>query len=237
MSRKLEGKRAVGYIRVSTQMQVEDGQSLEAQKNMILKFCIDNKMDFVKIYDDKGLSAKDYAKRPGLLLLLEELEPETVIITYSLSRISRTMKHIYELLDKIKEKDCELYLIDQPNLDFNNANSKFMFNVMASMTEYERMMTGSRVSATMQSMSREGRLKTKPKYGWRVEEVDGKKTHVEDEAEQKVIKKIGELIENDPRITIKAIIDVLERDGVKMRKAKKIYNSVISRIILDNKLR
>lgn len=48
--------RAVGYIRVSTQGQVRDGYSLSNQRDEIMRYCTENEIELVEIYEDKGIS-------------------------------------------------------------------------------------------------------------------------------------------------------------------------------------
>lgn len=47
--------KAVGYIRVSTQGQVRDGYSLAYQRDEIMRYCADNDIELVQIYEDKGI--------------------------------------------------------------------------------------------------------------------------------------------------------------------------------------
>jgi len=45
--------RAVGYIRVSTKGQVRDGYSLSYQRDEIMRYCAENEIEPVEIYEDK----------------------------------------------------------------------------------------------------------------------------------------------------------------------------------------
>ena len=48
--------KAVGYIRVSTQGQAEEGVSLDAQKAKIEAWCMANDYELTAIYEDAGIS-------------------------------------------------------------------------------------------------------------------------------------------------------------------------------------
>ncbi len=48
--------KVAGYIRVSTGTQVRKGQRLRVQRDMIKKYCKANKLDLIRIYEDKGIS-------------------------------------------------------------------------------------------------------------------------------------------------------------------------------------
>lgn len=47
---------AVGYTRVSTQGQVRDGYSLAFQRDEITGHCADNQIEWVRLYEDRGIS-------------------------------------------------------------------------------------------------------------------------------------------------------------------------------------
>ena len=51
-------EQAIGYIRVSTEKQTNEGVSLEAQKARIASWCKTNDYELVKVYVDAGISGK-----------------------------------------------------------------------------------------------------------------------------------------------------------------------------------
>ena len=74
-SKPTQGTRAVGYIRVSNDSQV-DGFSLDAQRSDIERWCRQREYVLVETYADEGVSARTdkIAKRPALLRLLEDAD-------------------------------------------------------------------------------------------------------------------------------------------------------------------
>ncbi|MFB5557417.1 recombinase family protein, partial [Bacillus cytotoxicus] len=50
------GEKVVGYVRVSTEGQVREGYSLTYQVEEIERYCIENKLQLLHIYEDKGIS-------------------------------------------------------------------------------------------------------------------------------------------------------------------------------------
>ncbi len=64
--------RIIGYVRVSTNDQAENGVSLDAQAEKIRAYCKATGSQCVGIVPDDGASAKDL-KRPGLQQILEEI--------------------------------------------------------------------------------------------------------------------------------------------------------------------
>jgi len=229
-------KKAVGYVRVSTDMQVKDGHSLEAQKQNILDYCRYQKLDFERFYVDEGLSGKDM-NRDNLQKMLDELVPNTVVIVTSISRISRSVKDTQIIVDTIKRKGSSLTILDL-NVDTSTAMGDLMMNIMASISQFERVQTSERISATMQHMSRNGTLIKKPRFGYRIiKDENNKSSVVVDDDEQAIITIIANIISNDPSITNTEIARKLTAQGIKMRKSKQIYPNIIKKIIIDNNLR
>ena len=59
-------KAAIGYVRVSTDGQAEDGVSLEAQQERIQAWCLVNGYQLAAVHVDAGLSGKRADNRPAL---------------------------------------------------------------------------------------------------------------------------------------------------------------------------
>ena len=77
-------KRPIGYIRVSTTKQAEEGISLEAQKDVIINWAAMNGYDLVKIYTDKESgSAKCRHKRVNLDKAISKLTEGDVPVSYT----------------------------------------------------------------------------------------------------------------------------------------------------------
>ena len=58
--------RTIGYVRVSTEGQAQDGVSLDAQEAKVRAWAELNNADSVSIFVDAGLSGKRADNRPGL---------------------------------------------------------------------------------------------------------------------------------------------------------------------------
>ncbi|KAF0248631.1 MAG: site-specific recombinase DNA invertase Pin, partial [bacterium] len=90
-SEELE-KKAVCYVRVSTEEQAAFGYSIEAQEEKIKAYCLLNNLEIVKIIREEGVSAgKDLSTRPGGAQLLELVKKKQVnnIVAIKLDRIFR----------------------------------------------------------------------------------------------------------------------------------------------------
>jgi len=84
--------RAVGYIRVSDESQIE-GYSLDAQKREISEWCRAQGLDLLHFYEEEGKSAfkESIEKRPKLVALLDAAEARefSVVVVHTLDRWAR----------------------------------------------------------------------------------------------------------------------------------------------------
>jgi site-specific DNA recombinase len=231
-SNKALGKdHCVGYIRVSTKKQVDEGSSLTQQENSITDYCKSKNLSLDKIYRDDGISGGD-RDRPGLNDMLDHLIAGNRVVTVSIDRIARNSEHLLNIKNVIHDKCCTMIILDR-SIDTANNDSNFLIGILASIAEAERLNTRAKISSVMLDMSRRGKLRGKPRYGYKV--VD--KKLVEDEEEQKVISILRAFIEKDPTITPTEIAKRLTVEGIVLRKSAKIYPCAISNIIAANFLR
>ena len=82
----------VGYIRVSTAEQAEDGVSLAAQRVKIEQYCALYDLTLVEVIDDAALSAKTL-NRPGLQRALSMLRSGKAdgLVVAKLDRLTRSV--------------------------------------------------------------------------------------------------------------------------------------------------
>jgi site-specific DNA recombinase len=92
--------KVIGYARVSTEKQVKEGISLEAQVAKIKAWAELNDSEIISIFKDAGISgAKE--NREGLNQALELATKEgAALVVYSLSRLSRSTRLTCEIGDK-----------------------------------------------------------------------------------------------------------------------------------------
>jgi DNA invertase Pin-like site-specific DNA recombinase len=223
---------AFGYTRVSTTMQKDDGSSLPAQKRTIEEYCLRNNIKLEHLYTDAALSGND-RDRPELNKMISDLIPGMKIIVTSADRFARNIAHVIKFKNEIHERKCSIVIIDSA-LDTSNPISDVIFNILSCFAEWERKNTKTKISAVMQDMSREGKLRHKPRYGYKL---DDEKKLVMDDEEQLVIEIIRDMIKCDPKITLSSIIRYLSDKDIKIRKCARIYPTTIKNIIDANHLR
>lgn len=159
---------AVGYIRVSTNEQANEGISLQNQKEKIRLYCQMNDLDLVEIIEDAGASGKNL-KREGVqrLLTLADEGAIDAVIVYKLDRLSRRVIDTLQIIERLESQDIIFHSL-QEKIDTHSAMGKFFLNITASFAQMERDMISERTSDALQSkIARKERTGSIP-YGYQV---------------------------------------------------------------------
>jgi DNA invertase Pin-like site-specific DNA recombinase len=133
-------KIAYCYARVSTQMQVDDGVSLDAQEKQ-LKYAAESQGYEVEMLREEGRSGKNITGRPVLTAALESLdkgEAEALFVT-RLDRLARSTRDFLSIVDRSHKYGWRLALLDL-GLDTATYQGRFVVTIMSAMAEMERGM-------------------------------------------------------------------------------------------------
>lgn len=169
--------RMVGYCRVSTDQQVNEGLSLTVQEEKISGYAKLYDIELVEIVRDEGLSAGTL-KRPGLqrvLGMLSEDKVDGVIIT-NLDRLTRSVKDLGYLLEEYFSNGWILASVAE-KIDTSTAAGRMTLNVLTSVAQWERERTGERTKDILASKKAKGECIGNIPYGKKLSD-DG--IHVED---------------------------------------------------------
>lgn len=176
--------KAVGYIRVSTQGQADEGISLDAQRAKIAAWAELNGYELAGIFEDAGISGTK-ADRPGLMAALAAVGKGDALIVYSLSRLARSTKHTIEISERLAKAGADLVSISE-KIDTTSAAGKMVFRLLAVMAEFERDLVSERTTNALQHKKAQGGRVGSIPYGKRLDS-DGK-TLIDDSAEQEIIR-------------------------------------------------
>lgn len=208
-------KKAIGYIRVSTELQATDGVSLEAQEAKIRAWCELNDYELIGVFIDAGVSGKRADNRPQLQAALAECGKDCALIVYSLSRLARSTRDTIEIAERLNKAGADLVSLSE-KIDTTTAAGKMVFRMLAVLNEFERDQISERTSGALQHKKTKGERVGSIPYGFRLA-VDGVNLE-KDEAEQEIIKLVRKL--NEEGLSLRKIADRLERQGFEARGAK-----------------
>ncbi|NBR24841.1 MAG: recombinase family protein [Micrococcales bacterium] len=214
----MEKKIAYCYARVSTQMQVDDGVSLDAQEKQ-LKYAAESQGYEVEMLREEGRSGKNITGRPVLTAALESLdkgEAEALFVT-RLDRLARSTRDFLSIVDRSHKYGWRLALLDL-GLDTATYQGRFVVTIMSAMAEMERGM----ISLRQKDVHQDRR--------------DNKKVWGVDLGPLPLVEKsISERIfsERDLGLSYKAIAEKLNSEGIKtVLGGVKWYPSTVRHIYL-----
>lgn len=206
--------KAVGYVRVSTEKQVDFGVSLEAQTAKIRAMAVVQGAELTEVLIDAGESAKSL-HRPGmarLLALVDAGDVDTVIIA-KLDRLTRSVADLAELLKRFERRGVSLVSVAD-SLDTRSAAGRLVLNIMVSVSQWEREAIGERTRDAMQHKRSKGeRVGTLP-FGFQLA-ADGVALEA-NPAEQSLLLRIRAL--RSGGLTTRRIADELNREGFQTRR-------------------
>ncbi len=139
----------IGYARVSTAEQKMDLQ-IDELKAAGCK----------KIFSEVVTGAK--VDRPELNKMLEQVRPGDIIVIWKLDRLGRSLKHLVELVGMLIERDVGLKSLHDP-IDTSTSQGRLIFNIFASLAEFEREVISERTKAGLSAARARGRIGGRPK--------------------------------------------------------------------------
>lgn len=204
-------KKAIGYIRVSTDQQALDGVSLDAQAEKIRAYCQLNDLDLIEIKEDRGVSGKTIKARNGVQDALSCMKKGMTLVVYSLSRLARSTKDCIEIAENLKRMGCDLVSLTE-KIDTSSAMGEFFFTLIAALGQMERKLIAERTATAMQQKKKKQEVYSPIPFGYKA--VEGKLVQVEKES-----KVIAEIIEmRNSGSTYQAIADYLNGKGITGKK-------------------
>lgn len=138
-----------GYTRVSTNDQNPDLQTDELRRE-----------GCEQILHETVSGAK--AERPVLQSLLDKVRAGDVIVVWKLDRLGRSLRHLVDLVNTLMEMKVGLKSLQDP-IDTTNAQGRLIFNIFASLAEFERDLIIERTQAGLNAARARGRMGGRPK--------------------------------------------------------------------------
>jgi DNA invertase Pin-like site-specific DNA recombinase len=224
--------RVVGYIRVSTEGQAEEGVSLEAQRAKLEAFAVAADLQLVAIREDAGVSAKTLA-RPALQAALADLREgraDALLVT-KLDRLTRSVRDLGALLENYFASRFSLLSIAD-SVDTRTAGGRLVLNVLTSVAQWEREAIGERTRDALRHLKAQGVRIGGEALGWRrSEDVDeeGRKVWTVDAGELATADRIREL--REAGLSLRAICATLAEEGRKTKRGGRWAPQTVSQVL------
>ena len=122
----LENKKMrIGYARVSTQ-----DQNLDRQRDQLRQDGCD------RIYEEKVSGAR--SDRPELWRMLDALRKGDVVVVAELSRLSRSVRDLFDIVGRIDGIGAQIKSLKEPWLDTTTPHGRLLFTFFSGISEFER---------------------------------------------------------------------------------------------------
>ena len=154
-------KMVVGYARVST-----DDQDMIRQTHQLRAAGCE------KIFQETMSGTKKH--RPQMNAMLDFIREDDVVVVCELTRISRSTKDLFELVEKIEGKGAKIKSLKENWVDTTTAHGKLLFTMFAGLAQFERDLISERTRETLAAKKAAGIKLGRPR--------------VDDEALKKAIK-------------------------------------------------
>ena len=144
----------IGYARCSTL-----DQNLDWQVDKLTREGCE------RIYQEKVSGTK--ADRPELNRMLDALRAGDTVVVCELTRLSRSTKDLFEIVDRIHAIGADVKSLGESWLDTTTPQGKLLFTIFAGVSQFERDLTKERTMAGLEAARargrKGGRSKTDPK--------------------------------------------------------------------------
>jgi DNA invertase Pin-like site-specific DNA recombinase len=158
------------YLRVSTQAQADEGESLGAQQRRVEGYAqmIDLVVD--RHFIERGVSGSTpLSQRPEGSALMALVKHGDTIITPKLDRMFRSSLDALEVLGMLKDRGVSLHMIDLGGDVTGNGISKLVFTILSAVAEAERDRIRERIADVKKDQKQRGRyLGGKVPFGFMV---------------------------------------------------------------------
>lgn len=159
------------YVRVSTKMQVENGESLDAQLYELKKYAEYRGFQIVGEYVDAGFSGRSIEGRPDFRRMLDDIKggqgPDYVLV-FKLSRFARNAADALNALQLMKDYGTHLICV-KDGVDSERSTGRLIITILSAVAEMEKENIREQTLAGRYQKAREGRWNGGPTpYGYRI---------------------------------------------------------------------
>lgn len=221
-----KARRAVVYLRVSTDEQTESGLGLEAQLAACQAWCAGRGLEVVAVHRDEGVSGSTPVdKRPGLTAALAALSRGAVLVAAKRDRLARSVGIAAVLEEAARRLGATVETPDAPDSDDPFAQA--MRGMMDVFAQLERAMIASRTKAALAAKKARGEKTGGALPLGRALAEDGR-TLVEDTAEGEAVALVRALRADG--LSMAEIVARLNAEGVPCRGSR-WHKTTVARLL------
>lgn len=139
----------VGYCRVSSASQTNDGQVQALEREGV-----------EKIFVETASGAQ--RDRPELAKAIEYLRPGDCLVVWKLDRLGRSLRQLIDTVEDLNRRGIEFRSITE-NLETTTSGGKLIFHVFGALAEWERSLIKERTLAGLRAAKEAGKVGGRPR--------------------------------------------------------------------------
>lgn len=189
------------YSRVSTSRQVAEGIGLETQEARARAHAARHGWIVCDMFRDEGISGKESVDaRPGLKALIAAVQstPDSVVVVYSVSRLARRQRLLWQLLDDRDGYGLRVVSATEP-FDAASPMGRAMLGMIAVFAQLEADMVSERTKDALAELKSQGKKLGRPSM-------------VESGAQESV--KLAQMLYATGEFTHRSLANELNRRGI-----------------------
>jgi site-specific DNA recombinase len=212
---------ALLYARVSTQLQVNDGVSLDVQERQLQQAAELAGYTSFELVREEGRSGKSISGRPALTSALKRLDAgdAKALFVTRIDRLARSTQDFLSIVDRANKNDWRLVMLDL-NLDTSSYQGRFVVTIMSALAEMERGIIASRQKEVHEDRRKRGVV-------WGVDM--GPKNKTSEEIKERI------LSERSLGASYRKIADGLNADNVQTQNGRIWHATTVKNIVDSNK--
>ena len=137
-------KTCIGYARVST-----SDQNLDVQEGAL------RAAGCARIFSDVASGANP--NRPALEEALRYLREGDVLVVWRIDRLGRSLAHLVALIEQLGKRGVSFRSVCDPGIDTSTSSGKLLFNIFASLADFERSLIRERSKAGLEAARKRGK--------------------------------------------------------------------------------
>ena len=229
MSEIIERRKVGVWLRVSTQMQVTETDSLEHHQARAEAYCQAKDWDIVETYRFEAVSGKIVLNHPMAQQMLADIESGKIntLIFSSLSRLARNTRQLLKISEIFQKNNASLVSLKE-SIDTDSPAGRLFFTVLSALATFEAEEVSERVKASIETRAKLGKsLGGAAPYGfvW-----NDQKLELEPK-ESSIRKEMFEVFLENKRY--KTTARTLNEKGYRTRKGAKFTDASVKRLLTD----
>lgn len=214
----MTSERCVIYTRVSTDMQARDGVGLETQLSRCRAMAVTRGFEVVAEVSDEGVSGKrGVDHRPGLAQALAHAKAGCAVVVYSVSRLARSQRLLWEMLDPNGGLGLRLVSVTEP-FDTTTPMGRAMLGMIAVWSQLEADLVSQRTKDALARVKANG--------------VELGAPAMAEVLPKDVLDRVVAL-RDDRRLSLRRIADELNREGIKGARGGRWHPKTVTCALLQ----